>query len=142
MKILFICRSNAGRSQTAEAFFKSDTKEHKASSAGLDVRSTKNVGMPPDKRVTAVMKRYYGIDISKWKRKQVTQSMLRSFDKVVVLMPLEERRKYLPDYFRKFYKKIVFWDIVDLRDTKSANARKERAEKIRLLVKQLIDEPE
>ena len=39
MKVLFVCKSNIGRSQMAEAFFNKFSKNHKAISAGI---STEN----------------------------------------------------------------------------------------------------
>ncbi len=138
-RVLFICRSNAGRSQTAEAFFKGFTKRHAAKSAGVDVNATGTAGIPPEKGIVEVLDDYYGIDISNWKRKQVTKRMLEDADKIVILMRKSERKKYLPDYFKKFYHKTLFWGIVDMRHTKSVDARRKRTERIRALVKNLVE---
>src|SRR3989338_10979201 len=42
MKILFICKSNVGRSQMAPAFFNKLSKKHKAVGAGTHVRENEN----------------------------------------------------------------------------------------------------
>ncbi len=44
MNVLFICRSNAERSQIAEILFNYHSKKHKAFSAGADVENEKTFG--------------------------------------------------------------------------------------------------
>lgn len=57
-----------------------------------------------------------GIDISAWKRKQVTTDMVQHADKVVVLMQKGEVDRYLPDYI-KSSGKVEYWPVEDMRDT-------------------------
>lgn len=137
---MFICRSNAGRSQTAEAFFRKSTNKHTAESAGIGVSNTGTVGLPPGKDIVEVLKDYYKIDISKRKRKQVNGKMLEEADKIIVLMGEPERKRYLPQYFKKFGNKTVFWDVVDMRHTKSVDALRKRTAKIKGMVEALVKE--
>lgn len=65
--------------------------------------------------------------------------MLENSDKIIILMRSQERKKYLPNYFKRFSKKTTCWDIIDMRHTKSVSARHKRTEKIRYLVKNLVE---
>lgn len=81
MRVLFICGGNVGRSQIAEAFFNHYSKKHKARScAGYDfkqkVLSEKN---------TSIMKKEYGIDMSKQKPKPFSKKMVEQSDKIIIL---------------------------------------------------------
>ena len=140
MKVLFICRGNAGRSQTAEAFFKHYTKKHKASSAGINVYVEKTAGMPPRKEIADLLKKNYGIDISKNKRKQVTQKRLEDADRIVVLLSKNEYESYVPKYFKKFNSKISHWSNFRNKRPKSHPGMEANTEGIRKLVKNLAKE--
>ena len=48
MRILFICRSNAERSQVAEALFNAASRRHRAFSAGIMVEKDKAQGSRPE----------------------------------------------------------------------------------------------
>ena len=80
MKILFVCVVNVGRSQMAEAFYNFLTNSHYASSAGTNApKIYKN----PSVEIIEVMKEV-GIDISKNKVKQLTESMAARAEKIIV----------------------------------------------------------
>lgn len=101
-----------------------------------------NVGTPPGSTIVGILKDTYGTDISEWKRKQLNEKMLADADKIIVLMREKERREYLPKYFKKFSGKTAFWNVIDMRHTKSIDARRKRIAKIRDLVKELVQELE
>ena len=139
MKVLFICRSNAGRSQCAEAFFNKYSKKNRGISAGLDVSKTRTAGIPPGRRLIEVMKDYK-IDISRKKRKQLSRSMAEEASRIVILMRKAETKKLLPQYLKSYTNKTLFWDIKDMRHTKSHGPLIERTKKIDKLVRNLVKE--
>jgi len=100
MKILFVCRSNAGRSQMAEAFFNKFSANDKAVSAGTHVEKKKL----PDFVVKCM--KDLGYDISHKTRRKIIQSVANASDKIIVIMEPKER-KLLPDYVKKSGKTIL-----------------------------------
>lgn len=76
MKILFLCRRNAGRSQMAQAFFEQMAPGHQATSAGSDPAEA----VHPE--VIHVMKEI-GIDLSDRKPHRVDKAMLDQADHVI-----------------------------------------------------------
>ncbi len=139
MKVLFVCRSNAGRSQCAEAFFNKYSRKNTGVSAGLDVSRARTAGSPPGGRLVKVMTQY-GVDVSRKKRKQLKIGMLREAGRIVVLMTKPEIKEFLPKYFKKFSDKTVFWDIGDLRHNKLKKPLIARTEKIKRLTQKLVGE--
>jgi protein-tyrosine-phosphatase len=140
MKVLFVCRSNGARSQIAEVFFKK-LSNHAVKSAGIDVAKASWLSnyLPASQNVE-MMRKAFGIDISKKMRKQVTQAMLEKADRVVILMSHSERKKLLPKYFDKYSDKTVFWNMKDMRNVKSNLPLIKRAKRIEGLVQKLIKE--
>ena len=81
MKVLFICRSNAGRSVMAEALFNKFSRKNSAFSAGTTVRNEDKEGNPAGFISIKVMRRI-NIDISKHRRKQLNYKMFKKAGKV------------------------------------------------------------
>lgn len=81
--VLFVCLGNICRSPLAEAAFRSE-----ADRIGLDVEIDSagtggwHVGHPPDRRAQAVALRY-GVDISRYKGRQVKADDFRRFTHIV-----------------------------------------------------------
>jgi len=76
--ILFVCKGNSGRSQMAEAFFNSLSKEGKAISAGT----------LPDKEIhpwTIQLMKEVGIDVTQQKPKLLTEELIRKADKIIIM---------------------------------------------------------
>lgn len=136
MKVLFVCRSNAGRSVMAEAFFNHVSKRSSASSAGSIVDKEGQSGMPPGGHTTEVMYAA-NMDVSTHKRRQLTRNIFDDADIVVALLTKEEQ-KTLPDYAITS-DKTRYWEVKDMRGTDYANHVKGR-EEIRALVGKLVDE--
>ncbi len=134
MKVLFICKSNAARSQMAEAFFNNSSKTNKAISAGLKTAHRKKVGYPVPRQISEKMSRV-GIDMSKYKRKQLTQKMVNGSDKVIVIMTKGQIRALLPQFVKKS-DKVVYWDKV--KDPKNDKDRITARNKIKKLVNALV----
>lgn len=93
MKVLFVCRANAGRSQIAEAFFNSLSRKHRAVSAGIAVGMENHPVPDPVMRCMAAQ----GYDLSHARRKHVTPSMIRNADKIVLLFAKGERKAVPPE---------------------------------------------
>ncbi len=134
--VLFVCRSNGARSQMAEAFFQKYSNKP-VKSAGIDVAETKWAGKPPGSKTIEIMKKNFGIDVSRKEIKQVTLDMIKKTDKIVILMSYSER-KGLPAYFNKFKNKIVFWNVKDMRNIESNPPLIKRAKRIRNMVQKLV----
>lgn len=110
LKVLFICKSNAERSQAAECVFNSLSKV-KAKSAGTDVGLERSQGFAPGSLAIRVMNDL-GYDMSHQKRKQLTYNMVKKADLVVVFLKKEEQKYLLPDYVKKSNKvvyKPIWW---------------------------------
>jgi protein-tyrosine-phosphatase len=97
MRVLFICRSNAERSQIAEALFNGLSKKNRASSAGIAVENEGRSGWPPGRVATELMMDL-GYDIQKGKRRQLTKKLFDEADMVIVILSSSEVRKFLPSY--------------------------------------------
>jgi arsenate reductase len=78
--VLFVCKENAYRSQMAEAIFDNISKKDFAISAS---------GAEPAKEVSPdaimLLKRKYGIDMSKQKPKMLTEKMLNSASRIITV---------------------------------------------------------
>ncbi len=98
MKVLFICKSNIGRSPAAAFFFNTYSQKHQATSAGIrDVeeneREIKNI---PSAQGTIQSFLKYGFDLSNFQRRQISEDIFNDADRVYVLM--EKHEKDLPPY--------------------------------------------
>ena len=115
MKVLFICYANVGRSQVAEACFKS-MSQHDCDSAGLAVNERIAQMKLPSKKLkhTAIrhsvryIKRELGVDVGEKERRQLVPEMIDTADFVVVIAEKERWPTYLEEG-----NKVVFWDIQD-----------------------------
>ena len=97
MKILFVCRGNVGRSQMAEALFRKMTGDkYEVSSAGtkLSGPEQKLKELPLAENLIKCMEEE-GIDVSDCIRNPVTQEMVESANKVVLIIGEED---FVPDY--------------------------------------------
>lgn len=130
MKILFICKSNVGRSQMAPAFFNRLSKKNKAVGAGTHVGENEN--QPLHEFVIKCMSEA-GYDLSKNTRKQLTKEMIKKADKIVAMTEKEN----LPDYVDM--KKVVFWSIEDAKD-RSLEFHRQIRVKIKELVEKFVKE--
>ncbi len=112
MKILFVCKGNVGRSQMAEALFRQEFGDaHEVSSAGTKLGGPEQPIrelMPAVKEVFDVMKEI-GLDISDASRTQLTERMVTSADKVIVILEDEEP---LPSYLSDS-PKLIRWNVPD-----------------------------
>ena len=115
MKLLFLCVANVGRSQVADACFKTISR-HESDSAGIAVnekiaqrklpsRKLKDV---PNQRAVEFIRREFGLDVGEKERQQLTPEMIDAADLVIVIAEKEQ----WPDYLKES-EKIVFWDIPD-----------------------------
>lgn len=113
MKVLFVCRSNTGRSQCAEDFYNYYSGTKDAQSAGTNV----DLSMPLVRDVQAaatllkVLAAEYPIDTSENIRTQITPEMALEFDKVISMAELEDTPQWLsemPTY--------EFWEVPDMPD--------------------------
>ena len=115
MKVLFICYANVGRSQVAEACFKT-LSQHDSHSAGIAVNERIAQMKLPSKRLkhaaiqhsVQYIKRELGIDVGEKERQQLVPEMIDTADLAVVIAEKERWPGYLNEG-----DKLVFWDIPD-----------------------------
>jgi protein-tyrosine-phosphatase len=109
MRVLFVCRANTGRSQMAEALFNKITGL-KSFSAGtkVDIESQKIIDRGPLVEPVIRFMKKEGIDVSENVRNQLSENMLKNFDKVVVMAEPENIPEYLINN-----PKVEFWEIKD-----------------------------
>jgi protein-tyrosine-phosphatase len=117
MKVLFVCKSNIGRSPAAAFFFNTYSQKHHATSAGIrDVeegeREIKNI---PSAQGTIQSFLKYGFDVSNFERRQITEDIFNDADRVYVLM--EKHEKDLPTYITDS-PKIIFHPFINGKELK------------------------
>ena len=110
MKVLFICKSNAERSQVAEVLFNHFSKKHTALSAGTNVKKENGIGESPGFVMSEILLGMGHSKILKKKRKQVTKKMIDAVDMVIVILMSNDVKKLVPSYI-KDSKKTVYWQI-------------------------------
>ena len=104
MKVLFICYANVGRSQVAEACFKSRS-QHDCDSAGLAVDERIAQMKLPSKKLkhTAIqhsvryIKRELGLDVGEKERRQLVPEMIDAADLAIVIAEKERWPGYLKE---------------------------------------------
>lgn len=110
MKVLFICYANVGRSQVAEACFKT-LSQHDSHSAGIAVNERIAQMKLPDKKLkhaatqhsVEYIKREFGSDVSEKERQQLVPEMIDTADLAIVIA----------ESYLKEGDKVMFWDIPD-----------------------------
>ena len=116
MKVLFVCRANVSRSQTASALFNGLSKKNTSTSAGTNVneKEGRSISDPVTKEGEHVLNcmedlRY---DLSKATRRQLTEKMAQEADLIVAMTD----RVDLPGYV-KTSPKLRLWDVPDTKGT-------------------------
>jgi protein-tyrosine-phosphatase len=97
-KVLFICRANAGRSQSAMTFYNAKYPGM-AESAGtqVDIPGQKLADRRRADIVVAVMAEK-GFDMSQYVRRQLTPEMLDNYSQIICLAQPEAIPEYLRNY--------------------------------------------
>ncbi len=111
MKILFVCRGNVGRSQIAEALFSKIAPQHEVLSAGTKLSGPEQpLGeLRPGTDIVIDAMKEIGMDISNYRRKEVTKKMADDADKIVMVV---DERDPVPDYLLN-NPKVIIWDVLD-----------------------------
>lgn len=138
MKILFICKSNFGRSQIAESLFNHISNKHVAISAGIEtgrVTGHKLKEFPEHENLFICMDEI-GIELRDNIAKRLKAKMLNDVDIVVSMIKPE----LLPKLINKRYK-IIYWDIKDMCGESLGIYRNTR-DKIQKNVENLVKEIE
>jgi protein-tyrosine-phosphatase len=99
MKVLFICKYNAGRSRMAEALFNKLSKKHIATSAGIGA-NVRNPSNPKGLRATITVMKEIGITVPYKFGRAVTRKDVDEANKVIVLLD-KKQRHILPKYITK-----------------------------------------
>jgi len=134
MQVLFICKSNFGRSQIAEAIFNVISKKHKAISAGTEkgrVTAHKLKEFPEHSNLFTCMDEI-GFSIKESIVKSLTPKMVRDADKIIVMAEKET----WPDYLKES-DKTVFWEIEDICG-QSLDKFRDGRDQIKSLVEKLV----
>lgn len=138
MKILFICKSNFGRSQIAETLFNSKSKNHTSISAGTENGRVigHKLGDFPEHSNLFICMDEIGFDIRNNHSKLLTPEMIKEADRIYVMAEKETWPIYLEES-----EKVIFWDIEDMCGQSIDDFRKGR-DQIAQLIDQLIAEIE
>ena len=113
MRVLFICKSNVGRSQMAEAFFLRNAPEHEAMSAGVSV-TDENEGKPISvitEKVIECMEEV-GLEVASQVMNKVTPEQVAHADKVVSMVSIETLPSFVVDSG-----KLELWSVPDAGGT-------------------------
>ncbi|MEX1995316.1 MAG: hypothetical protein WD887_00865 [Candidatus Saccharimonadales bacterium] len=118
--VLFVCRSNIGRSQVAmELYNRLNSKLAESAGTLVDSPGQKVGEWEGSAVVVQVMKEDYGIDISGNQRRQLDKQMLVNFGgKVIVMAEMEAVPPYLLGHGER-----EFWEVPDLKDQDAASSR-------------------
>lgn len=130
MKVLFVCKSNVGRSQMAETIFNNSYKRPVSMSAGLQPGEWEGKEISLAKNVVSCMNEI-GFDISKNVSKKITKEMVDKSDKIIIM-----EKKHWPDYLKN-NPKVEYWEIPDAAGTDLLFHRKIR-DQINIKVYNLI----
>ena len=136
MNILFICKSNFGRSQIAETIFNQISKKNKATSAGTEkgrVTGHKLKDFPEHSNLFVCMDEI-GLDIRENTSKLMTPEIVKNANKIIVMAEKET----WPDYLKKS-NKVTFWEIEDMCGQSLDKYRKVR-DQIKSLIENLVKE--
>lgn len=111
MKILFVCRGNVGRSQMAEALFSKLAPQHEVLSVGTKLSGPEQSleELRPATDIVIDAMKEIGIDVSNYRRKEITKDMADSADKIVMVV---DERDSVPDYLLN-NPKVITWDVLD-----------------------------
>ncbi len=131
--VLFVCKSNAARSQMAEAFLAHYSPAHVGMSAGLRTARRGKVGFPVPWQVAEKMERV-GIRMDRMRRKQLRRAMVEKADRVIVIMTPGQIRALLPKYLARS-EKVTFW--TDIKDPQNDRDRILARDRLRQRVRRL-----
>ncbi len=136
MKILFICKSNFGRSQIAEMLFNSRSKKHTSISAGTENGRVigHKLGDFPEHSNLFICMDEIGFDIRDKTSKLVTPDLIKKVDRIYVMAEKET----WPDYLKES-KKVIFWDIEDMCGQSLEDFRKGRNQISKLIDKLILE---
>lgn len=111
MAILFVCRANVGRSQAAMALY-NQIHPNESESAGTIVQEPEIPLKNREKAENIILAASeQGVDISQNNPRQITESLLDRFEKIIVMAEPET----IPDWLRSNPKTII-WTIQDAKD--------------------------
>ena len=134
MNVLFICRANVGRSQSAMELYRKNGGQADSAGTQVDQPGTTLAERPGAANIVQVMRKDHSVDMIHNARTQLTESVAESYDKLVVMAEPET----WPDWL-KGDKRTIYWDIQDTKDQDVATTRKvvnEINEKVRTLLQQ------
>jgi protein-tyrosine-phosphatase len=123
MHILFVCRANVGRSQAAATFYNQLVPGHGASAGTIVDIEGQKIGERPGAANMITVMREHGLDISDNIRTQVTEELLKHYDRVIVMAEPET----IPGWL-KAHKKTEIWAIKDAKGVNIPGTRKIAAE--------------
>lgn len=140
MKVLFVCKSNVGRSQMAETIFNQLAGgKHTALSAGIEAIGSEGLDLngislkdrASSKYVLECLKEV-GIDASNNSIKRLTPAMVKNSDQIFVMTSPD----MTPD-FLKNNKNIIYWKIED-PDGQTLEAHRKTRDQIAGLIKSYL----
>ncbi len=133
LNVLFVCKSNFGRSVMAEAMFNEYPKANISSSAGTDVSREGSEGSPTTPNFILVLAEI-GLDASKHAARQLTEELANQAD-IIIYMANEK-----PPAFLKDSDKVRIWPVRDpggLSVTDKRAIRDEIKHKVEELIKEI-----
>lgn len=144
MNILFVCKSNVGRSQIAEAIFRQLANgKYFVQSAGIEALGDEGKNLEgmmlknreSSKYVIECLKEI-GIDVSNNIIKKLTPEMVENSDKIFVMIKPDK----IPGFLKE-NNKVIYWEIDDPDGQALKYIRKTR-DKIREMIEEFIETTE
>ncbi len=129
MKILFVCRQNIGRSQMAKELYNRDHPGG-ADAVGTVVDIEGQTLEDANAFKTMTVMKELGIDVSRNRRRQLTEEMLSVYDKVIIMSEPEHTPLWL-----QLWPKAERWNIADTKDMDIEGTRAVRDQLVALIAK-------
>ncbi len=132
MKVLFVCRANIGRSQTAAGLYNM-IHPAQATSAGTKVEPIgQKLSDRPGAANAIIAMKEKGLDMSGNTTTQVTEKMLDNYDKVVVMAEPTNIPSWL-----EASPKFEYWDVADMKG-QDLNTTRKLGDQIQKLIQERL----
>lgn len=130
--VLFVCKSNVGRSQMASAMYNAWYRRHLSDSAGTQVDQpgeslAEHAAAYPGKTFVVPVMAAQGLDVRSCRRVQLTESILGQYDLIVAMTKLNLPRRLARS------SQLLYWPVPDPSGRSFAETERARQDILRRL---------
>ena len=110
MKTLFICQANVGRSQAAMELYRQKGGDADSAGTKVDTPGMKLADRPGAANIVQVMREDFAIDMIDNIRTQLTESLAKPYDRLIVMAEPDTWPEWLRHDTR-----VIYWEILDTK---------------------------